>query len=49
MIRYVNEVIKALVLILPEMSEYVKTFKGKDGNEDIKLMSFYINDEKLLK
>ena len=32
------------------MSEYVKTFKVKDGDKDKsnKLMSFHIDDEKLL-
>ena len=32
------------------MSRYVTTFKVKDGNEDKnnKLMSFHIDDEKLL-
>ena len=31
------------------MSRYVKTFKVKDGDEDNnKLMSFHIDDEKLL-
>ena len=35
---------------MPEMSGYVKTFKAKDGDKDKnnKLMSFRINDEKLL-
>ena len=39
-----------LVLVMPKISGYVKTFKVKDGNEDKnnKLMSFRINDEKLL-
>ena len=30
------------------MSGYVKAFNIKDGNEDKKLTSFPINDEKLL-
>ena len=42
--------IKPLVLILAEMSEYVKTFKVKDGDKDKnnKLMSFRIDDDNLL-
>ena len=38
-----------MVLILTKMSRYVKTFK-KDGDKDQnnKLLSFCINDEKLL-
>ena len=37
-------------MVLPKMSGYVKTFKVKDGDKDEnnKLMSFHINDEKLL-
>ena len=36
--------------MLPKMSGYVKTFKVTDGDKDKdnKLMSFCINDEKLL-
>ena len=34
--------------MLPEMSGYVKTSKVKDGNKSNELMSFHINDEKLL-
>ena len=43
--------IRALVLIMPKMSRYVKTFKVKEGDKDKsnKLMSFRIDDEKLLK
>ena len=39
-----------LVLILPEMSVYVKRFKVKDGDKDKfnKLMFFHIDDDKLL-
>ena len=35
---------------MPKMSGYVKTFKVKDGDKDKnnKLMSFGIDDEKLL-
>ena len=44
---YLHKVIRPLVLIL---SGYVTTFKVKDGDKDIKnkLMSFCVNDEKLL-
>ena len=44
------DVIRASVLILPKMGGYVKTFKVNDGNKDKnnKLMSFRINDERLL-
>ena len=37
---------RSLVLILPKMSGYVKTFKVKDKRS--KLISFLIDDEKLL-
>ena len=37
---------RPLVLIMPKMSGYVKTFKVEDKNS--KLISFCINDEKLL-
>ena len=37
---------RPLVLIMPKMSGYIKTFKVKEGNN--KLMSFRIDDEKLL-
>ena len=43
-----DEVIAPLVLILDKMSGYVKRLKAKDGNKDNKLMSFHIDDEKLL-
>ena len=46
MIEYLDKVIRPLILILPKMSGYVKTFKVKDKNN--KLMSFLLNDEKLL-
>ena len=47
---YLDKVIIPLVLILPKISGYVKTFKVKDGDKDKnnKLMSFHIDDEKLL-
>ena len=42
MIGYLYKVIRLLVLMLPEMSGYVKTIKVKDGDEDKKnqLMPF---------
>ena len=46
MIGYSDKTIRPLVLVMPKMSGYVKTFKVKEGNN--KLMSFRIDDEKLL-
>ena len=46
LIGYIDKVIRPLVLVLPKMSGYVKTFKVKDKNN--KLMPFRINYEKLL-
>ena len=34
LIRYLDNVIRPLVSILPKMSGYIKTFKVKDGNKD---------------
>ena len=50
MIEYLDEVIRPLVVILPKMSVYVQTFKGKDRdrNKNNKLMSLGINGNKLL-
>ena len=53
MIGYSNwifKVLRLLVLILPKLSEYIKTFKVEDGGKDKnnKLMFFSINDENLL-
>ena len=50
MIGYSDKAIRPLVLIMLEMSEYVKTFKVKDGDKDKnnKLIPFLIDDEKLL-
>ena len=47
MIGYLDKVLRALVLIMPKLSGYVKTFKVKDEDKDKKgkLMSFHINDE----
>ena len=45
LIKYLDEVIRPIVLILPKMSRYVKTFKDKNEN----LMSYHTdNDDKLL-
>ena len=46
LIGYLNKAIRPLVLIIPKMSGCVKTFKVEDKIN--KLMSFRINDEKLL-
>ena len=45
-----DKAIRPLVFIMPKMSGYVKTFKVKEGDKDKsnKLMSFHIDDEKLL-
>ena len=44
MIGYLDEVMRPLVLILPKMSGYVKTFEKKNN----KLIYFCIDDDKLL-
>ena len=46
LIGYSDQTIIPLVLIMPEMSGYVKTFKVSEGNS--KLMSFRVDDEKQL-
>ena len=43
---YLDKAIRALVLAMPKRSGYVKIFNVKEG--DNKLMSFRIDDEKLL-
>ena len=45
-----DKTIRPLVLIMPKISGYVKTFKVKEGNKDKinKLISFHIDDEKSL-
>ena len=50
MIGYSDKDIRPLVLIMPKMSRYVKTFKVENGNKikNNKSMSFRIVDEKLL-
>ena len=49
-IGYLYKVIGPLVLILPKMNGFLKTFKVKDGDKgkNNKLMSFRIDGEKLL-
>ena len=46
LIGYLDKDIGLLVLIIPKMNRYVKTFKVEDKVN--KLMSFHIDDEKLL-
>ena len=50
MIGYSDKAIGPLALIMSKTSEYVKTFRVKDGDKDEnnKLTSFCIDDEKLL-
>ena len=50
MIGYSDKAIRPLILTMPKMGGYVKTFKVKDGdkNNNDKLISFCIDDEKLL-
>ena len=50
MIGYSNKTIRPLVLIMPKLSGYVMTSRVKDGDKDEnnKLMSFLIDDKKLL-
>ena len=45
-----GEVAKPLVLIMPKMNGYIKTFKVKEGDKDKnnKLIPFLIDNEKLL-
>ena len=45
-----DKFIRPLVLRMPKINGYVKTFKVKEGDKDKnnKLMSFCINDQKLL-
>ena len=42
-----DKAIRPSVLIMAKMSGYIKIFKGKEG--DNKLMSFCLDDEKVLK
>ena len=43
---YLDKTIRAIALIMPKMSGYVKIFKVKEWNS--KIMSFGIDDDKLL-
>ena len=49
-IGYLDKAVRPLVLIMPKMSGYIQTFKFKEGDKDKnnKLMSFSIDDRKLL-
>ena len=47
LIGYLDEAMRTLVLILPKMSRFAKTFKLKGGYKNNKLMA--IDDDKLLK
>ena len=44
MLRYLYEVIRPLILILPKMIEYVKTFKEKNNQ----LMALRVGDKNLI-
>ena len=46
----VDKAMRPLILIMPKMSRFVKTFKVKEGEKDEtdKLMSFHKEDEKIL-
>ena len=46
MIGYLDKAMRPLVLIIPKIIGYVKTFKVKEGYN--KLMSFRVDDEKVL-
>ena len=50
MIGYLDKAIRPLALIMPEMRGCVNTFRVKDRNKhkSNNLMSFHIDDEKLL-
>ena len=50
MIGYLDEVKKPLVLKLPKMNGYLKTFKDKSGekNKNNKLMSLRIDEDNIL-
>ena len=45
-----HKAVRPLVLIMPEMSGHVQTFKAEKGDKDKnnKLMAFRTDDEKLL-
>ena len=47
---YLDKVVRPLVFIMPKINAYATIFTVKDGdkNKNNKLMSFHIDDEKLL-
>ena len=47
LVGYLDKAIRPLVLIMPKMNEYVKTFKVKEENNKL-MSSFRIDHEKLL-
>ena len=49
-IGYLDKAIRPLILIMPKMGGFFKTFKVKDEDKDKnkKFMSLHIHDEKLL-
>ena len=51
LIGYLDKAKRSLVLIMPKMCKYIKTFKVEDGGKDKinKLMSFRIDDKKYQK
>ena len=52
LIGHLDKILRVLVLVLPKMRRHFKTFKNADGDRDndknYKLISFYINNGKLL-
>ena len=48
LVGYLDKTIRALVLIMPNMSGYAKTFKFKNGDKNNKLVSLYRDDKKIL-
>ena len=46
LIGYLDDVIRPLVLVLPKLSGYLKTFNGRD--KDNKLISLRVDDDMLL-
>ena len=46
LIGYLDDVIRPLVLVLPKLSGYLKTFNGRDKNN--KLISLRVDDDMLL-
>ena len=50
MVAYLDQVIRSLVLVLPKMSRYVRTFKVKDGDKykTNNLMPFLLEKNKTI-